>query len=171
MHDVVPRPPTAIHRRGPRTCGFTILEVALAATIMSLGIASSILVMQSGFKAIDVARDNTLASQILQSEMERLRLLPWNRSDTTERDSILELLTTENVSLASMFTSSADAELASRFQVERTVTTDTGRPNDVRYIRIAVTWRTLDGRSQTRSFRSMYSKNGLYDYYTTVAAR
>jgi hypothetical protein len=70
-----------------------------------------------------------------------------------------------------MFTSTADSELASRFQVERTITTDSARPNDVRYVRITVTWRTLDGRSQTRSFRSMYAKNGLYDYYTTVARR
>lgn len=169
MHDIFPRPPSAIRRRSPRTCGFTILEVALAATILALGLSTSIIVMQAGFKAVDVARDNTLASQILQSEMERLRLMAWDNPATTARDSIKELLATETVSLGSMFTS--NQALASRFQVVRTVTPDSARPNDIRYIKIEVTWHTLDGRPQTRSFRSMYAKNGLYDYYTTVAPR
>jgi Tfp pilus assembly protein PilV len=169
MHDPVSRTLRPVHGRGSRTRGFTILEVALASTIMALGIASSIVVMQAGFKAVDVARDNTLASQILQSEMERLRLMAWDNPSTTARDSIRELPETETVALGSMFTT--NTVLASRFEVVRTVTPDSSRPNDIRYITISVTWRTLDGRTQTRSFRSMYAKNGLYDYYTTVAAR
>lgn len=147
--------------------GFTILEVAIASSIMALGLATSIIVMQAGFKSVDVARDNTLASQILQSEMERLRLMAWDNPGTAARDSIRELPESETVSLGSMFTT--NAALANRFQVTRTVTPDSARPDDIRYITISVTWRTLDGRSQTRSFRSMYAKNGLYDYYTTVA--
>jgi Tfp pilus assembly protein PilV len=168
MHSPPSRSAPASDRRHSRNHGFTILEVALAATIMALGIASSIVVMQAGFKAIDVARDNTLASQILQSEMERLRLMPWANS-TVERDSITELVSPETVSLSAMFSTSE--ALASRFTVRRTIDTDSTRPGDIRYITISVTWRTLDGRRQTRSFRSMYAKNGLYDYYTTVSRR
>ena len=150
-----------------RQGGFTIMEVAMAAFIMALGISSSMLVMQTGFKALDVARDTTIASQILQSEMERLRLLPWNNTATVAGDSICELPATETVNLASMFSSSSD--FTQKFTVTRAVAADPDRPNDVRYITISVRWRSYDGRTHTRSFRSMYAKNGLYDYYYTVA--
>jgi len=150
-----------------RAAGFTIFEVAVAGAVMALGIATSILAMQSSFRTIDVARDTTLASQILQSEMERLRLMAWNNTATAAVDSICELPEKEEVSLASMFTSSA--AVAARFRVVRTVEVDSTRPTDVRYITIYVQWRTSDGRTQQRSFRSMYAKNGLYDYYYTLA--
>ena len=153
-------------RRARARGGFTIMEVAMAAFVLGLGISSSILAMQSGFKALDVARDTTIASQILQSEMERLRLMAWNNTATTAVDSICELPASETVNLSSMFSSAA--EFTTRFTVTRTVEADSTRPNDVRYITISVVWRSYDGRSHTRSFRSMYAKNGLYDYYYTI---
>ena len=128
----------------------------MAAFIMAFGIASSIIALQTGFKALDVARDSTLASQIMQSEIERIRLLPWS-----------SLPTTGTVSVSSMFSSSA--RIAAKFTVNRTVTDDSTRPSDVKYITIAVTWKSYDGRSHARSFTTMYAKNGLYDYYYTVA--
>lgn len=147
--------------------GFTILEVAIAGFVMAFGIATSIVAMQTGFKALDVARDTTLAAQILQSEIERLRLLPWNNTSTTAIDSICELPATATVPLASMFT--ASPELASRFTVTRTVAPDSARPSDVRYITVEVQWNSYDGRPHSRSFTTMYAKNGLYDYFYTLA--
>ncbi|MSU46151.1 MAG: hypothetical protein EXS42_03250 [Lacunisphaera sp.] len=49
----------------------------MSAFIMAFGIATSIIAMQTGFKAIDLARGTTMASQIIQSEMERLRMMSW----------------------------------------------------------------------------------------------
>lgn len=147
--------------------GFTILEVAFAAAVMALGISSSIIAMQWGFKFLDVARGNTLASQIMQSEIERLRLWPWEKtSPTGVVDSIVELPASEPVSLASVFSSSA--ALATRFTLTRTVTADAARP-DVRYITVTVNWTTTDGQNHTRSSTTLYAENGLYDYYYTVA--
>jgi len=147
--------------------GFTIIEAALAAIVMAFGIATSILPLQMGFKAIDVSRDDTLASQIMQSEIERLRLLPWSKTiPASVVDSITELPSSEVVSLSPNFTT--NAALVAKFNVTRTVTTDPITPSrDVRYITITVTWNTRDGRSHSRSFTTMYARNGLYDYYTS----
>jgi len=157
------RPPTPSgHPRPsgrPRGRGFTIIEVALAAFVMSFGLASSIIALQSGFRFLDVARDTTLASQILQSEIERIRMMSWAN--------VSALPAEEAVDLATMFTS--DVNLASRFTVRRLVSPDTSRPSDVRLIVIIVTWRSFDGRSHTRRFEAKYVKNGLYDYYYTLA--
>lgn len=147
--------------------GFTIVEVALAAFVMALGISSSIIALQWGFRFLDVARGTTLASQIMQSEIERLRLWPWEKtSPSSVIDSIVELPASEEVPLAGMF--SASAALEERFTVTRTVTTDATRA-DVRFITVAVTWTTSDGQSHTRSSTTMYARNGLYDYYYTLA--
>lgn len=140
----------------------------MATFVMSFGIATSLITLQSGFKTIDVARDSTLAAQIMQSEIERLRLLPWNNASTVAVDSICELPASETVSLATMFTTTA--AIAAKYTVTRTVTSDATRPDDVRYITITVNWRSVDGRQQSRSFRTMYAKNGLYDYYYTLAS-
>lgn len=155
-------------RRRPRRAqaGFTILEVALSAFVMALGIASAIIAMQMGFKSLNVARDSTLASQIMQSEIERIRLMPWNLPGGAV-DSIVELPASESVSVASMFT--ANAQIASKFTVTRTVTDDATRPTEAKNITLAVSWNSYDGRSHTRTFSTMYCKNGLYDYYYTIA--
>jgi type II secretory pathway pseudopilin PulG len=65
--------------RPARSRGFTIAEVMVAATVMVLAISSSIIVLQQGLRAIDTARYTTLAGQILQSQMEKLRLLTWTQ--------------------------------------------------------------------------------------------
>ena len=155
-------------RRRASEAGFTIIEVALSAFVLTFGICSSIIALQMGFKALDVARDSTLAAQIMQSEIERLRLLPWNNASTVAKDSIFELDPSEVVPLSSMFT--ANAALAAKFTVIRTVAPDLDPlRTDVRYITVTVTWTAYSGKSYNRSFTTMYAKNGLYDYYYTLA--
>ena len=145
--------------RRRRRGGFTILEVTMATFVLALGIATSIVAIQSGLKFIDVARDTTLASQILQSEIERIRMMSWT--------SVTALPARAEVSLSDMFSSSE--ALARRFTVTRTVESDAARPSDVRLFTLSVTWRAVDGRTQTRSFQAKYIRNGLYDYFYTVA--
>ena len=141
----------------------------MATFVMAFGISTSIIALQMGFRAIDVARDETLASQIMQSEIERLRLWPWSKSTPASVvDSITELPSSEAVSLASTFAS--NTKVTNRFSVTRTVANDPAEPTrNVRYITIAVSWKGYDGRSHTRTFTTMYAKDGLYDYYYTLA--
>lgn len=146
----------------------------MASFVMAFGLATSIIAMQSGFKTIDVARGTTLASQILQSEMERLRLMSWTSInalsttvDTTAPYPAGSPAGVEMFDGATYFSSNPD--IAGKFTITRSVTADSTRPGDVLYITISVTWSSIDGRSHTRSFQSMYSKDGLYDYYYTLA--
>lgn len=164
---------SAPRRRRPDS-GFTIIEVSMAAFVMAFGIATSIIAMQSGFKTLDIARGTTLASQILQSEMERLRLMSWTSisalstaTDTTAPYPTGSPAGVEMFDGATYFSSNPD--IANKYTITRTVTADASRPGEVLYITISVQWRSIDGRTHTRSFQSMYSKNGLYDYYYTLA--
>ena len=154
---IQPRPLRSLRDRARRA--FTILEVTLATFVMAFGISTATLTMMSGFKTLDVARNITLASQILQSEMERLRLMDWA--------DIAALSGTQNVDLNAVFTS--DADLAARFTLSRTVSDVVGKVGEMKQILLVVSWNTVDGRTMTRQFNTYYAKDGLYDYYYTIA--
>lgn len=167
-----PRSRSSASRRAD--AGFTILEVAMASFVLAFGIATSIIAMQTGFKTVDVARGTTLASQILQSEMERLRMKSWTEilALSTATDTVAPVPSGSPVGVemfdgATYF--SSNPAVAGRYTITRTVTVDSTRPSDVMYIEVSVTWTSFDGRSHTRSFQSMYAKDGLYDYYYTLA--
>ena len=100
-----------------------------------------------------------LASQILQSEMERLRMKSWA--------DINAMPASQTIDGATFFSTNAD--VAGKFSITRTITPDGTRPTEVVYITIQVTWTSYDKISHTRTFSSMYAKNGLYDYYYTLA--
>ncbi len=166
--------PTPFRIRRRRESGFTIVEVAMASFIMAFGIATSIIAMQSGYKHIDLARGTTLASQIIQSEMERLRMMSWTQinalssvTDSTEPFPTGSPAGVEMFDGATFFSEHADIE--GIYTITRTVTDDSTRPGEVKNINISVRWRTYDLRWHTRSFNAIYARNGLYDYYYTVA--
>jgi Tfp pilus assembly protein PilV len=146
-------------KKRPLTGGFAILEVAMATFVLAFGIATAIVAMQAGFRHLDLARGTTLAAQIIQSEMERIRMMSWT--------GVSAIPATETFDGATNFSSTS--RIVGRYSVTRTLTADTARPTEVMNISIAVTWKTYDGRPHTRSFNSIYAKNGLYDYYYTTA--
>lgn len=165
------RPPNSPRCPPRRRAGFTILEVALAASVMAFALSGSIIVMQSGFKALDNARNTTIASQIIQSEMERIRLLPWLPTASTDAEKAISTLpASTEIDLDSIFPPGSSTSIFSdRFTIIRTSSDVADRANEMKEIRITVTWKGIDGQQHTRSTFTQYSKNGLYDYYYTKA--
>lgn len=53
------------------------MEVALAATVLALTLTGMIGVVESGSQMLDLSRKQTLAEQILHSEIDQLRLQSW----------------------------------------------------------------------------------------------
>jgi hypothetical protein len=53
------------------------MEVALAATVLALTLVGMIGVIESGTQMLDLSRKQTIASQILRSEINQLRLQSW----------------------------------------------------------------------------------------------
>ncbi len=131
----------------------------MATFVLAFAIATSIIVMQSGFKSLDVARSTTLASQVLQSEMERLRLMSWSEIDALTGSAAVDLSTVITT----------DPTITSKFTLTRTVADVSGKVGEMKEIILSVTFSTVDGRTLDRSFRTYYTNNGLYDYFYTVA--
>ena len=143
-----------------KTAGFTIFEVGLSGTVLVFGLCSAILTLQRGFQALDTARNNSVASQIMQNEIERLRLLSWSELTNTALVPV-----SGTVDLVHAFPDSP--LVASRFSATRTVTPCVGREDSMVDILVQVSWTSQDGVNHSRQFKTRYSKNGLYDFYYT----
>jgi type II secretory pathway pseudopilin PulG len=139
--------------RGMATA-FTLLEVMVATIVLVFTITSSIAVMQSGFQSLDTARNLTTAGQVLENEMENLRLKNWTQ--------IQALQDAGNTTVA------PDPRLgaaATRFTCTRTIS---DLKADMKQITLTTTWIGADGRTHTASYLTRYGKNGLNDYAYTI---
>src|SRR5688500_2197242 len=72
------QPLCTIHgRRTQVRAGFSLLEVALATFVLGFAITTSITVLRNALGALDSARNLTIATQIMQTEIEKMRLQDW----------------------------------------------------------------------------------------------
>jgi Tfp pilus assembly protein PilV len=153
---------------------FTILEVALAATVLAFALTTAISVMQRAFLAMDTARGLTYAAQIMQHEVEKMRSTPWGDgasgagSGTT---GVSAFSTTPDTAVTIDNSFSSIPYIGSRFIMTRTVTTVHTAPGtgsvprrDLLKVALTISWRTSDRRLLSRSFVAYYGQNGLYDF-------
>jgi len=70
---------TLSHDQKPKSAqGFTIMEVALAATVLALTLVGMIGVIESGAATLDLSRKQTIAGQILHQEIDNVHLQSWS---------------------------------------------------------------------------------------------
>ena len=147
-------PPTRPARRRASTrAGFTLVEVMLASVVLVLGITTAIVTLQRGLQALDTARHMTHASQVMQSEMERLRLKSWAQ--------IQALQDAKDTAV----TVTAAAGLSTTFRCTRDIR---DLKTDMKEITLESVWNGYDGRPHTVRYVTRYGKTGLYDYFYTA---
>jgi hypothetical protein len=156
--------PTRLSRGFPRAQGgFTIFEVAMAAAVMALAISTSIVVMSRGFNNLDSARCFSYASQIMQSELEKMRLTKWGNGTAAGNgtDGVTAYATSlTTLPIDASFTSAGD--VGSRMTMTRIAeNVHTGMIK----VTLRISWKAIDGRTLSRSYVTYYGQNGLYDYF------
>lgn len=130
--------------------GLSLVEVMLAVLVLGLVVGSTLVAMRSGFTMIQLARDNTMASQILQSEMENLRLMNWQQLGELPEEGEFEVDTQLDASIADRY------ERHRRIEVIRT---------SMKEVELTVEWTTVGGTRHSRTYRTLFSREGLNDYY------
>lgn len=141
-----------LRSRNPGRSGFTLVEVMVASVVLVLGIVAAITTMQGGLQAIDSARNLTMATQLMQSEMEQLRLKSWVQLDALQAagDNVVPL----------------DAgATGARFTCTRTIR---DLKTDMKEIVLNAEWRGYNGRLQSARLITRYGKSGLNDYFYTT---
>lgn len=135
----------------------------MAAIVMVLGIVTSLTTLQFGMRSVDTARNMTLASQILQSELEILRLQNWAQISALPASATVDPATSISSGSATTLDTTLNT-IAGRFTCTRTVAAISGRA-DIKLITLDVSWSGIDGRSHTVTYQTRYAKNGLSDYF------
>jgi prepilin-type N-terminal cleavage/methylation domain-containing protein len=130
--------------------GFTIVEVMVAAAVLALGIASVVTVSQRGLQALDTARNLAGASQLMQSEMERLRLMSW-----------AQLQAVQDSGETTVPLDGPAGRYACTRQIQDVKT-------NMKEIVLVATWKGYDGRSHTARLITRYGRTGLNDYFYTA---
>ena len=125
----------------------------MAAGVMALAITTAITTMQRAFLALDSARNITLAGQIMQSEFEKMRLKNWATINGYEAGPT-------TLTLDSVFTS--NSAVGNRFTLKRSVAEV---HTDMKEITLTIAWNGYDGHAFSRSYKTYYGKNGLYDFF------
>jgi prepilin-type N-terminal cleavage/methylation domain-containing protein len=153
---------TAIrHRLIP---GFTLIEVMMAATILTVGFMGLIKAVTITSGMMDEARRQTLAAQILNHEIEKLRFLPWD--DPLSTNDIVGLPAgPSTIAIASQFDSartSLSDDLTASAQVSFSATRSVADiATNLREVTVTVTW-------IVKSSRRDYSGNPVTFTYTRV---
>ena len=135
----------------------------MAAAVMAMAISTSILVMGRGFNSLDTSRCLSYASQIMQSELERMRLTHWGDgtaagNGTTGVTAYSTAVTT--LPIAAAFTTAGD--VGSRMTMTRVASNvHTGMIK----VTLTISWTTYDRRTLSRSYITYYGQNGLYDFF------
>ncbi len=140
---------THLKDRAEAQRGFTLVEVLVGTLLIAIVFTAAYGSYFTGLKMVDESRQETLASQIIQSEMEAMRTMSWND---------LADLTSGMITPEEEFVD----QYADRFEVYRQIDVVNSLQKQ---ITIWVSWTNGTGRTTYRCFTYIYTKNGLNDYY------
>lgn len=137
--------------------GVSMVEVVIAVMVLGMVVASTIMALRTGFTMIQLARDNTMASQILQSEMENLRMMSWTRLNELPDEEEFQVDT------------QLDHSFVEKFSRTRRITPmndPSGNERDgIKEVVLEIEWAGATGSTHRRVYRSRFGKEGLNDYY------
>ncbi len=123
--------------------------------LASLVAAGAFASMRIGYGVIEDARDTTRVSQIMQAEIERLRVMPWSRlSELPEESDFMD---------DAEYDGAFERAFPGRYSGERIVRKRQGRDDQLE-VRVAVMWEA-NGRTHRQAYRTFFTRDGLNDYY------
>ena len=151
-----PRPKNSVfgtrpHRVG-RNAAFSLVEVMVASCVLMLGISGALVTLQRSLDTIAQARQLDTASQLMQTELERLRLLNWSQLQALQDSG------------RNAVAAPAGGDFA-RFTCERQIR---DLRDGMKEITLVASWVGIDGRAHSARLVPRYSRSGLNDsFYTT----
>ncbi|MBC8009076.1 MAG: prepilin-type N-terminal cleavage/methylation domain-containing protein [Burkholderiales bacterium] len=135
-----------------RRFGFSLVEVLLASTVLMVGISGALVTLQRSIDSIAQARQLDAASQLMQTELERLRLLNWNQLQSLQDSGRTSVAVPPGGDFA-------------RFSCERRIR---DLRDGMKEITLVASWGGLDGRAYNASLVTRYGRSGLNDYFYTT---
>lgn len=133
-----------------RSAGFTLVEVIVSIAVFAMVIAGGLIGVSRGFELIGLSRHNTRISQILQSEVERLRTLSWVEFQELPAHAEIDIQT-------EFGTAVYDA-----YSVKRQIVVE---ESDLARVELTVTFVNKNQRLITVKSQTFFTQGGVNDYY------
>ncbi len=131
--------------------GFSLVEVMVASCVLMVGLGGTVLTVKNSLTTISHARHLGTASQIMQSELERLRLRNWAQLQALQDSGDSTVTTTE-------------APRGSRLTCTRQIR---DLRDGLKEITIEARWGGTTDRPHTARLVTRYARSGLNDYFYT----
>lgn len=133
--------------------GLTLVEVMMGAVVLAAVLVGMMHAITAGWQMLDLARKQTVASQIIRFEIEKVHQNEWALVNAYSTSTAGTALTVDT----------SFSSVATGFTLKRTVT---AVRTELLKITFTVAWQSGSGRSYARSGSTYVGKNGLYVTYT-----
>jgi hypothetical protein len=161
------------------------MEVALAATVLALTLVGMIGVVESGTQMLDLSRKQTIAAQILHSEIDELRLQSWetvsgyNSSGpvfgagyapgpttlTSGNDPSYAIFVANYPHASTIFTLTRAVACIKPAQANFNPSSNYAAPPLLLQVTFTIQWKGVTGRSYSRTTTTLIGSNGLSEVY------
>jgi len=149
------------NRAASRHQAFTLMEVMLAVVIVGVEFVSLYVAISQGFAVVQSARENLRATQIMQEQVEIIRVLDWDKVTTTPSPwnfyaNFYPASATNNPGITySGLIAVTDAPVPSAYSA------------DMRLIVVSLSWTNGANSRLTRNreLRTLVSRYGLHNYF------
>jgi len=133
--------------------GFTVVEVMVAAVLIASLVAGMLHMIKHANHFVELARDNTRVTQLIQSEIEDLRTLNW--TDLQALDGF------QSVTPQGAFVQ----QYADEYYCYRFVVDSSYDPTNKKWVWVYAGWIDSNNKTHWVYYFTQFSKDGLNDYY------
>ena len=138
---------------------FTLVEVMVSLVVLVVVFAGFYLCLSEGFATVRVARESLRASELLQQQMETIRLYTW--SQINSNGFIPETFT---VPLDASSTAATNGPVYTGHITIANAPMTESYSNDHRLVTVTLTWGS-GGTQRQRQMSTLVSQFGLHNYY------
>jgi Tfp pilus assembly protein PilV len=145
--------------------GFTLVEVAIGSVILLLIILPAIAVISNSMRVVDKARDVTLASSMMQTIMEEIRMQTYTNACTKDMGTPTPALNATSTYSHAQWLSDLNLEgfntaQAKQFQI---VGTFTAQATGQVLVELTASWKDMNQQAQSHRLATIISEGGLSD--------
>lgn len=133
------------NRSARNSDGFSLVEVVIGLSIMSIVLGGSFAALMQGNRMQDLGYMTTIGTQVMQNEIERLRNMHWL--------DFVDLPETSEIEIDEGF-----GKTGERFTCTRTISAV--RLGETRKVTLEIRWKSLGERTHTRQLWTFISRNG-----------
>ena len=160
------------------------MEVALAATVLALTLVGMIGAVDAGTQMLDLSRKETMAEQLLHSDMDYLRTESWQTISgyngtqpvfgtglpatatlTSGSDPAFAIFATNFPNAGSIYTLTRTVTCIEPSQTNNCPFTSYAAVPLLIQVTFTIQWKGVTGRKYSRSSTTLIGKNGLSDVY------